>query len=190
VPLRDAQNHGVADHAHAVLLALRPDARAHAPWKDLEPIRDDGRLLLGSTTRTVSSAAYPTTPHDTRQSPVLWQKSTIQGSHTRLRPPFGRSGPVPGPCAVEVTPGSTQGITFPKKSCENASFIGRISSSWKPQIRVCCWRSGRATSGSTKVLRANFSSEAWVWRAVELAKTHPLLGPPNAGLSIAQQFVQ
>ena len=42
------------------------------------------------------------------------------------------------------------------------------------------WRSIRATSGSTEVLRAIFCSQTSVWRAVEFAKAILVLRPPNA----------
>ena len=47
-PRAVGEGHGVADHAHAVLRALRPDASAHALCEDLEPHMLDGRLLLGA----------------------------------------------------------------------------------------------------------------------------------------------
>jgi hypothetical protein len=72
-----------------------------------------------------------------------------------------------------------------QKCCESVRFIGRIRSSWKPRIGNGLWRSIRATSGSTEVLRTIFCSETSVWRAVEFAKTILVLRPPNAWESIA-----
>jgi len=72
-----------------------------------------------------------------------------------------------------------------QKCYESVRFIGRIRSSWKPRIWNGFWRSIRATSGSTEVLRAIFCSETSVWRAVEFAKTILGLRPPNAWESIA-----
>ena len=130
--------------------------------------------FLGVSCPSMNSSAQP------RESDRFWFE---ESSRT-----LGRSlGPS---TAAHVLPHVHKAKNSRQKCYENASFIGRIRSSWKPQICDGFWRRTRATSGSTEVLRVIFCSQTSVWRAVDAAKTIAVLRPPDAGESIALKILE
>ena len=137
-------------------------------------------LLRGHRGRRANLEHMPRSSRQPRESDRFWFE---ESSRT-----LGRSlGPS---TAAHVLPHVHKAKNSRQKCYENASFIGRIRSSWKPQICDGFWRRTRATSGSTEVLRVIFCSQTSVWRAVDAAKTIAVLRPPDAGESIALKILE